>query len=170
MLLIMSGAYLNSEFTAEFGRLPPSFLPVGNKRLFRWQLDLLEHVSDRIVMSLSERFRDERRRRGVPGRRRSGGRPHAAGPLARGGRGLLPQRQPRLFRAGLPAPRRHARRRRGPRPDRHAVVATTSEYYQWAEVERDGSGNAGFREGLSAEQKSARGAVRYFTPSPIRRC
>ncbi len=56
MLLIMSGAYLNAEFTAEFGRFPPSFLPVGNRRLYQWQLDLFKDTSDRKVMSLPADF------------------------------------------------------------------------------------------------------------------
>lgn len=35
--LIMSGAFVDQELAAEFGRLPPSFLPVGNKRLYEHQ-------------------------------------------------------------------------------------------------------------------------------------
>lgn len=37
MILITSAAYVDPEFQAEFGKLPPAFLPVGNKRLFRLQ-------------------------------------------------------------------------------------------------------------------------------------
>lgn len=37
MILITSAAYVGPEFQAEFGKLPPAFLPVGNKRLFRLQ-------------------------------------------------------------------------------------------------------------------------------------
>lgn len=37
MLLITSGAYVDSELYAEFGRIPPAFLPVGNRRLFTYQ-------------------------------------------------------------------------------------------------------------------------------------
>lgn len=39
VLLIASAAYLSAEFTAEFGRVPPAFLPVGNRPLWHWQLD-----------------------------------------------------------------------------------------------------------------------------------
>lgn len=39
MLLITSGAYVGDELAAEFGQLPPAFLPIGNKRLIYWQLD-----------------------------------------------------------------------------------------------------------------------------------
>ncbi|HHC6555295.1 TPA: capsular biosynthesis protein [Vibrio parahaemolyticus] len=40
MFLIMSGAYVGVELEAEFGKIPPSFLPLGNKRLFRHQIAL----------------------------------------------------------------------------------------------------------------------------------
>ncbi|MFM5068537.1 hypothetical protein ACEUBL_05535 [Aeromonas veronii] len=40
MLLIMSGAYVQQELGAEFGHIPPSFLPLANKRLFQHQVSL----------------------------------------------------------------------------------------------------------------------------------
>ena len=43
MILIASGAYLQGEFVSEVGLLPPSFLPIGNKRLFEYQIDFLRH-------------------------------------------------------------------------------------------------------------------------------
>lgn len=48
MILITSAAYVGPEFQAEFGKLPPAFLPVGNKRLFKFQ-----------VAALSSAFPDE---------------------------------------------------------------------------------------------------------------
>lgn len=39
--LILSAAYCGQELRAEFGRVPPSFLPVGNKRLFERQIEAL---------------------------------------------------------------------------------------------------------------------------------
>jgi hypothetical protein len=42
MILITSAAYVNSEFQIEFGKIPPSFLPVGNKRLFEHQIGTLK--------------------------------------------------------------------------------------------------------------------------------
>ena len=39
--LITSGAYVGQELAAEFGRLPPSFLPVGTKRLYEYQLETI---------------------------------------------------------------------------------------------------------------------------------
>lgn len=56
MFLITSGAYLNAEFTAEFGKLPPAFLPVGNKRLYQWQLLHAEKIDERVILSIPEDF------------------------------------------------------------------------------------------------------------------
>lgn len=39
--LITSGAYVGQELAAEFGRLPPSFLPVGTRRLYEYQLETI---------------------------------------------------------------------------------------------------------------------------------
>src|SRR5438105_3153555 len=36
--LILSGAYVEQELAAEFGRLPPAFLPVGTQRLYELQI------------------------------------------------------------------------------------------------------------------------------------
>lgn len=47
MLLITSGEYVETELFAEFGRIPPAFLPVGNKRLYTYQISqLAPHYSD----------------------------------------------------------------------------------------------------------------------------
>ena len=37
--IILSGAYCGQELRAEFGRLPPSFLPVGDRRLYERQVE-----------------------------------------------------------------------------------------------------------------------------------
>ncbi|MFM5906263.1 MAG: hypothetical protein ACKOPO_01525 [Novosphingobium sp.] len=39
--LITSGSYVDAELAAEFGRLPPAFLPLGHKRLYEVQAALL---------------------------------------------------------------------------------------------------------------------------------
>ncbi len=36
--LVMSSAYIGAELAAEFGNLPPAFLPVGSARLYEYQL------------------------------------------------------------------------------------------------------------------------------------
>ncbi|YBM19025.1 capsular biosynthesis protein, partial (plasmid) [Escherichia coli] len=38
MFLIMSAAYVDQELSSEFGLIPPSLLPLGNRRLFQHQL------------------------------------------------------------------------------------------------------------------------------------
>lgn len=55
-VLITSGAYIAPELIAEFGKLPPSFLPVGNRRLFALQHVQLRDCADRIFISLPEGF------------------------------------------------------------------------------------------------------------------
>ena len=54
--LITAAAYINQEMAAEFGPLPPAFLPLGNARLFRLQAELLRQVANRIVLSLPQSF------------------------------------------------------------------------------------------------------------------
>jgi len=53
--LIMSGAVVGQELAAEFGPLPPSFLPVGTRRLYELQLDALEGARG-LHMVLPETF------------------------------------------------------------------------------------------------------------------
>ncbi|GAA5216366.1 capsular biosynthesis protein [Corallincola platygyrae] len=55
MFLITSAAYIGQEFSSEFGRLPPAFLPVGNRRLYRYHREVLP-ADERIVLSLPEEF------------------------------------------------------------------------------------------------------------------
>ncbi len=55
MLLIMSSAYVNQELGAEFGRIPPSFLPLANKRLFQHQVDL-NTDNQPVYLSLPDDF------------------------------------------------------------------------------------------------------------------
>ena len=40
MILITSANYLSSEFQSEFGKIPPSFLPLGGRRLYEYQAGL----------------------------------------------------------------------------------------------------------------------------------
>jgi hypothetical protein len=58
MILITSAAYVNSEFQIEFGRLPPAFLPVGNRRLFEHQIESLRSRfgPEEIYMSLPSSY------------------------------------------------------------------------------------------------------------------
>jgi hypothetical protein len=56
MLLITSGAYVESELFAEFGKIPPAFLPVGNKRLFSYQIAQFAHQYDCVGLTLPADF------------------------------------------------------------------------------------------------------------------
>lgn len=40
MFLILSAAYVGQELQSEFGKIPPAFLPLGNRRLFEHQIKL----------------------------------------------------------------------------------------------------------------------------------
>lgn len=51
----MSGSYVQSELSAEFGRMPPCFLPLGNKRLFHHQIKLAPEEC-KVYVSIPEDF------------------------------------------------------------------------------------------------------------------
>ena len=52
MFLITSASFVEIQLRAEVGDVPPSFLPIGNRRLFEYQLELAERTSRQIVLSL----------------------------------------------------------------------------------------------------------------------
>ncbi len=52
-LVIFSGAYIGDEMAAEFGLIPPCFLPLGGKRLFEHQIQL---SSGKTYISLPDDF------------------------------------------------------------------------------------------------------------------
>lgn len=55
MFLIMSAAYVDLELQSEFGVLPPSLLPLGNRRLFQHQNNIIPKGSDKYI-SLPESY------------------------------------------------------------------------------------------------------------------
>lgn len=57
-VLIVSGAYVSAEIAAEFGRIPPAFLPIGNRRLYRWQVEAVRRSlpEGKVVLSLPADF------------------------------------------------------------------------------------------------------------------
>ncbi|MGF1706174.1 capsular biosynthesis protein [Enterovibrio baiacu] len=55
MFLIASGAYCSAELQSEFGSLPPSFLPLGNRRLFQHQIENVVS-KEKVYISLPESF------------------------------------------------------------------------------------------------------------------
>lgn len=62
MILITSASYLASEFQAEFGKIVPSFLAFGGKRLYEYQAKLFSDFApnkqndEKIVLSLPQSF------------------------------------------------------------------------------------------------------------------
>ena len=58
MILISSAAYVISEFQAELGKIPPCFLPLGNKKLLEHQVAILRKSfpEEIILMSLPESY------------------------------------------------------------------------------------------------------------------
>ena len=54
--IILSGTYAGGGLVAEFGLLPPSFLPLGNRRLYHWQVEQLKPLVDHIVLTLPAGF------------------------------------------------------------------------------------------------------------------
>ena len=55
-IIITSGAYLDPQLEAEFGRIPPAFLPLGGHRLYEQQHAFLKEFSDRIILSVPEDY------------------------------------------------------------------------------------------------------------------
>lgn len=55
MILLTSAAYLDQEFSSEFGRIPPAFLPVGNQRLYHHQVATLPD-DERRVLTVPESY------------------------------------------------------------------------------------------------------------------
>ena len=59
MILITSGAYIDSSLASEFGNIPPSMLPVQNKRLYEHQIELIRNqfgYDEKIVISLPNSY------------------------------------------------------------------------------------------------------------------
>lgn len=56
MFLLTSAAYLDQEFSSEFGRIPPAFLPVGNQRLYHHQIKTLPE-GERRILTVPESYR-----------------------------------------------------------------------------------------------------------------
>lgn len=58
MILINSSSYVNAEFEAEIGRIPPCMLPIGNKKLLQLQVEVVrQHFpNEKILLSLPEAY------------------------------------------------------------------------------------------------------------------
>lgn len=58
MILISSAAYVIKEFQAELGKIPPCFLPLGNKKLLEHQVTTIKNCfpDEKILLSLPESY------------------------------------------------------------------------------------------------------------------
>lgn len=56
IFLITSGAFVNSELASDFGLLPTSFLPVGHKRLFEMQLEIIKGFKGQKYMTIPNSY------------------------------------------------------------------------------------------------------------------
>lgn len=56
MFLIMSATYIDKELQSEFGEIPPSFLPLENKRLFQHQVNL-SNESESVYLTVPRTFK-----------------------------------------------------------------------------------------------------------------
>lgn len=58
MIVILSAQYVEQDLRAEFGEIPPSFLPVGNKRLYTYQIKNIrnENPEEKIYLTLPKSF------------------------------------------------------------------------------------------------------------------
>lgn len=50
--VILSGTYCHAEIASEYGKLPPSFLPVANRRLYEMQIDMARKYGARPILTL----------------------------------------------------------------------------------------------------------------------
>lgn len=60
MILIASGAYLQEDLCSEIGFMPPSFLPIGNKRIYEYQVEFLKKNASKdcvLYLSLPQSFK-----------------------------------------------------------------------------------------------------------------
>ncbi|WP_047249534.1 phosphotransferase [Chromobacterium subtsugae] len=57
-VIILSGQYVSQELTVEFGAVPPALLPVGNKRLYNYQIDNIRksRAEGKIYLSLPSQY------------------------------------------------------------------------------------------------------------------
>jgi len=54
--LVTSAAYVNTELAAEYGRIPPAFLPFGHQRLYQVQVEQLKAQAGKVILTLPASF------------------------------------------------------------------------------------------------------------------
>lgn len=55
-VIITSGRLVDPELQAEFGAIPPAFLPIANRRLFELQVESLREYFDQLAMTLPQDY------------------------------------------------------------------------------------------------------------------
>ncbi|WP_262690031.1 hypothetical protein [Kordiimonas aestuarii] len=55
-LIILSGAYCSAEIVAEFGKIPPAFLPLGTRRLYELQLEIAAQLDAEVILTIPESY------------------------------------------------------------------------------------------------------------------
>jgi hypothetical protein len=56
VIIITSAAYLDAQLEVEFGRIPPSFLPLGGARLYEHHYRLFHKLNARIILTIPQDF------------------------------------------------------------------------------------------------------------------
>ena len=59
ILCIISSAYLKEGMQAEFGKIPPAFVPLHNKPIFEHQINTIGNQYNKIFLSLPEKYKIE---------------------------------------------------------------------------------------------------------------
>ena len=59
ILCIISSAYLKEGMQAEFGKIPPAFVPLHNKPIFEHQINSIGNQYNKIFLSLPEKYKVE---------------------------------------------------------------------------------------------------------------
>jgi aminoglycoside phosphotransferase (APT) family kinase protein len=164
MIFITSGAYLGSEFTSLFGLLPPSFLPVGNRRLFHWQALSFAGLSEKIVLTLPHDFviqdsdREELDKLGIEVLRLPDN-------LSLGE--AIVHAIKAYSAVNEPVRILHGDTLCGQLVEVDldvVLIGTTSDHYRWAQCESDENGNLRLNETLLSESKAShRVLCGYFT-------
>jgi hypothetical protein len=165
MILITSGAYLSAEFSSLLGQMPPSFLPVGNRRLYEWQLEDLAGLNDQMVLTVPQGYLlDE---------------PDSARLSEAGVQVLrippgMSLGQSVVYAVNVKEAARgpvrilHGDTLCGPvraLGDDLALTGVTEEFYSWAEYDEDAKGRPHFREGLPGGASPRRVLSGYFAVS-----
>lgn len=59
MIIILSAKYTEQDLRVEFGKIPPSFLPVGNKRLYHYQISSIRKIcpNESIYLTLPASYK-----------------------------------------------------------------------------------------------------------------